>query len=92
MTTATTNKVRPVEQFLIDEEGFYFAKVTMYRQDRMTGSKSDIVETYEGFIKQTASGIIYSIRPQASMRSHNKTEILTVSQRLISIETIKAGN
>ena len=86
MTTAIARKVRPVEQFMADNYGFYFAKVTMYRQDRMTGSKSDIVDTYEGYIRQDDAGIVWSIRPQASMRSNFKQEICTVSQRLISIE------
>ena len=92
MTTATINKVRPVEQYMMDEHGFYFAKVTMFRQDRRTGGVSDVVETFEGCVKQTDSGIIWMVRPEASMRSNFKQEICTVRERLISIEMIKAGN
>lgn len=90
MTTATTRKIRPIEQHMIETEGFYLAKVTMFRQDRMTGGVSNIVDTYEGYIKVADCGIVDMIRPEANMRSHFKTKILTVSQRLISIEKIEA--
>ena len=82
-------KIRPVEQYLKDTDGFYLARVTMYRQDYRTGKRSEIVDTYEGYIKDIECGIIYKIRPQASMRSRFKTEICTVSQRLISIEKLE---
>jgi len=88
MTTAT--KIRPIEQHMIDTQGFYFAKVTMFSQDYMTGGVSDRVESYQGYIKQIDCGIIYMIRPEANMRSNNKTQILTVSQRLISVEKFGA--
>jgi hypothetical protein len=89
-TVATENKVRPIEQHMIDTQGFYFAKVTMYRQNQVTGYASDIVETFEGCVKQDKSGIIFMVRPEANMRSNNKTKICTVSQRLISIEKVGA--
>jgi len=84
---ATINKIRPVEQHMIDTESFYLAKVTMYRQDQKTGGVSDIVETYEGYVKQVG-GIIWKIRSSANMRSNFKKDICTVSQRLISIEIL----
>jgi hypothetical protein len=88
MITAT--KIRPIEQHMIDTKGFYLAKVTMFSQDYMTGGVSDTVESYEGYIKESDCGIIWMIRPEANMRSNNKTTILTVSQRLISVERIAA--
>lgn len=87
---ATTRKIRPVEQYLMDtQDGWFFAKVTMYRQD-WTGEASDIVDIYEGLVKQHDCGIIDMVRPQANMRSRFKTTICTVSQRLISIEKVGA--
>ena len=87
MTTAT--KIRPVEQFLIDTEGFYFARVVMYRQDS-NGGVSQTVDVYEGLIKEIDCGIVYMVRPEANMRSRFKTQICTVSQRVISIEKLGA--
>lgn len=88
MSTATTKKIRPIEQHLIDTQDFFYAKVTMYKQNPFTGERTDIVESYEGFVKQVECGIVYKIRPEANMRSRYQTQILTVSQRLISIEKI----
>jgi hypothetical protein len=82
----STVKMNNIQKHLVETQGFYFAKVTMFKQDSRTGSASDIVETYEGFIKESESGIIWMIRPQASMRSRFKTTILTVSERVISVE------
>lgn len=84
--TTTTVKLNNLQKHMIETEGFYFAKVTMYKQDNRTGEASDIVETYEGLIKETECGIIYMIRPQANMRSRYNKQILTVDSRLISVE------
>ena len=91
MTTAITTpkKLSAIQQHMVEEQGFYFARVTMYRQDFRTGDKTEIVDVYEGFINTSESGIVWRIRPQANMRSLYKSEILTVDSRLISIE--KAG-
>lgn len=87
----TTKKIRPVEQYLMDtQDGWFFAKVVMYRQDRRTGEASDIIDIYEGLVKQHDCGIIDMVRPEANMRSRFKTTICTVSQRLISIEKVGA--
>ena len=75
---------------MIETEGFYFAKVTMYKRIPFTSETSDVVEIYEGLIQETECGIIYMIRPQANMRSRYNKEILTVSQRLISVEKVVA--
>ena len=88
MTTATTRKIRPIEQHLVDTKDFYYAKVTMYKQNPFNGERTNDIETYEGFVKQVECGIVYKIRPEANMRSRYQTQILTVSQRLISIEKI----
>jgi len=91
MTTAITTpkKLNPIQQHLVEEEGFYFARVTMYRQG-WDGYATDIVDVHEGFIKTSEdSGIVWYIRPEANMRSRFKKAILTVDDRLISIE--KAG-
>jgi len=89
MTTAT--KIRPIEQHMMDTKGFYLAKVTMYRQDYATGAASNIVDTYTGYVRQNnEGGIVWMVRPEANMRSRFKTTILTVAQRLISIEKIGA--
>lgn len=88
MTTAT--KIRPVEQYMMDTDGFYLAKVVMYKQHQYTGLPTDIVETFEGCIKESDCGIIWMIRPESNMRSRNRVRILTVSQRLISVERIGA--
>jgi hypothetical protein len=87
---ATTTKFNNIQNYMIEEEGFYLAKVTMYRQDSWTREKTDVVDTYEGLIKETDSGIIWMIRPQANMRSRFKSTILTVSERLISVEKVVA--
>ena len=87
---AVMTKVRPIEQYMIETQGFYFAKVTMYRQNQVTGYASDIVETFEGCVKQDKSGIVFMVRPEANLRSHSKTQICTVPQRLISIEKVSA--
>ena len=84
--SAATVKLSNVEKYMVEEEGFYFGKVTMFKLDSRTGKATDIVETYEGFIKQTDSGLIWKIRPQASMRSNYKQEVLTVTSRTISVE------
>ena len=81
-----TVKLNNLQKHMIETEGFYFAKVTMYKQNPYTRETTDIVETYEGLIKETESGIIYMIRPQANMRSRYNKQILTVPQRLISVE------
>jgi hypothetical protein len=82
----TAAKLSNIEKYMIEEEGFYFAKVTMFKQDGYAGGASNIVETYEGLIKESESGIIWMVRPQANMRSNFKTQILTVSSRTISVE------
>lgn len=84
--TSTTVKLNNIQKYMIEEEGFYFAKVTMFKQDSRTGGASDIVETYEGLIKQEDCGIIWMVRPEANMRSNYKRQILTVDTRLISVE------
>ena len=91
MTTAITTpkKLNPIQQHMVEEEGFYFARVTMYRREFLGSKTTNIVDVYEGFIKETESGIVWHIRPKANMRSRFKMEILTVDSRLISIE--KAG-
>lgn len=81
---------RPVEQYMMDTDGFYLAKVVMYKQHQYTGLRTDIVETFEGCIKESDCGIIWMIRPEANMRSRNRVRILTVSQRLISVERVGA--
>jgi hypothetical protein len=81
-----TTTLSNVEKYMVEEEGFYFAKVTMFKLDRRTGATTDIVETYEGFIKQEESGLIWMIRPEANMRSSFKQTVLTVSSRTISVE------
>lgn len=85
-----TVKLNNLQKHMIETEGFYFAKVTMFKRIAFTGETSDIVETYEGLIKETESGIIWMIRPQANMRSRYNKEILTVSERLISVEKVGA--
>lgn len=87
-TPATTRKLRPVEKHLIDTRGFFYAKVEMYAQD-YRGYKSDRILTYEGYVLEDG-GIIWMIRPEANMRSNWRVSILTVSERLISIEKVSA--
>ena len=87
---APTTKLNNLQKHMIETEGFYFAKVTMYKQNPYTRDASDVVEIYEGLIKETESGIIWMIRPQANMRSRYNKEILTVSERLISVEKVGA--
>lgn len=84
----STKKYNNIQQYMIDEEGFVMAKVTMYKQDRRTGGVSSEVQTYEGLVELTDCGIIYMIRPEANMRSNYKKQILTVSQRTISVEVL----
>ena len=84
--SAATVKLSNIEKYMVEEEGFYFAKVTMFKLDLRTGKTTDIVETYEGFVKQENCGLIYMIRPQANMRSNFKKQILTLTSRTISVE------
>lgn len=87
MATKTT-KFNNIQKHMIETEGFEMAKVTMYKQDWRTGGASSEIETYEGLVEITDCGIIWMIRPEASMRSNYKKQILTVSQRTISVERI----
>ena len=81
------NKLSNIQKWAV-EQGFMYATVKMYNQN-WDGSRGDKIITFTGFIKVDDS-IIWTLRPQANMRSQFKTTILTVSQRLICIDKVAA--
>lgn len=76
-------KPTKVQQKLI-ENGFYLAKVTMYRQGS-DGWPSDIIDTYTGYIKVEGT-IVWKQREGA--RTRFLSEICTTASRLIRIEEV----
>jgi hypothetical protein len=84
----TTQKLSPIQKYLLEEEGFYFAKVTMHPQGRDGYADKNRVDVYEGLINESDCGIIWMPRPGANMRSRFATTILTVKERVISVERV----
>lgn len=82
---ATKTKLTKVQQQLVDN-GFYLAKVTMYRQGS-DGWPTDIVDTYTGYIKVQGT-IVWKQREGA--RTRFLSDICTTASRLIRIEEIEA--
>lgn len=82
---ATKRKLTKVQQQLVDN-GFYLAKVTMYRQGS-DGWPTDIIDTYTGYIKVEGT-LVWKQREGA--RTRCLSQICTTSKRLISIEEIGA--
>lgn len=82
---ATTTKLTKVQQQLVDN-GFYLAKVTMYRQGS-DGWPTNIIDTYTGYIKVDGT-LVWKERKGA--RTRFLSEICTTAQRLIRIEEIGA--
>ena len=80
-----TKKLTKVQQQLINN-GFYLAKVTMYRKDS-NGWPSDIIDTFTGYIKVEGT-IVWKERKGA--RTRFLSEICTTAQRLIRIEEVGA--